>query len=206
MGFVRRFGFGQPTGIDLPYEKSGRLPGNGLAQDSTDFSREALGLSIGQSQLTTTPLQIARAISAVANGGWLVTPHVVSPDGVARSASDIDDAPRNLSRRRITELSDNTLHRIHEGLVAAVEQPWGTAHRTVQLDDIAIAGKTGTAETGNDRPDHAWFAGYVPADKPRFTVVVVLEHGGSGGKAAGPIAREMVRKAIDLNLLIEKQE
>jgi penicillin-binding protein 2 len=189
-----RFGLGRPTGIDLPSERSGNLP------DGDRVENEALGLAIGQSSLTVTPLQMTRAMAAIANGGWLVTPHVVSPDGTARTTADVDDRPRELTRRRLAGLTEGTLERIREGLRAVVEEPYGSGHKTVRLDEVAIAGKTGTAENGGGRPDHAWFAGYVPADQPQYAFVVVLEHGGSGSRAAGPLARELVRKMVDLGL------
>ncbi|MEZ6058781.1 MAG: penicillin-binding transpeptidase domain-containing protein [Planctomycetaceae bacterium] len=201
-----RFEFGRPTGVDLPFEKKGTLPSSertiGAAQSGRrGLEREALGLAIGQSQLTATPLQMVRMMAAIANGGWLVTPHVVSQDGVARTAGDISDAPHPNPRRRIPGLQVSTLERIREGLTAAVQEPSGTAFRTVRLPVVAIAGKTGTAETTPGKPDHAWFAGYVPADRPQFAFVVVLEHGGSGGRTAGPVARELVRRMLELSLL-----
>ena len=197
-----RFGLGRECGIDLPFEKNGNVPGSpGTAADAPRFAREALGLAIGQSSLTVTPLQMARAMAAIANGGWLVTPHVVSADGTARSATDIDDRPQDLSRRRIPGLTEHTLARVREGLRAVVQEPYGTGYKTVRLAEVAIAGKTGTAETGPGKPDHAWFAGYVPADEPRYSFVVVLEHGGSGSRAAGPVTRELVQKMLDSGLV-----
>lgn len=196
-----RFGFGRRTGVDVPFEKRGNLPGSARVSDNVDMSRETLGFAIGQAQLTVTPLQMVRAIAAIANGGWLVTPHLVSPDGVARDSRDTDDRPHSISRRRITDLSDQTLERIREGMEAVVQQPWGTGHKTVRLDGVKIAGKTGTAETARGRPDHAWFAGYVPADNPQIAFVVVLENGGSGSRAAGPVARELVREMLRLSVV-----
>lgn len=205
LDWSQRFGFGRPTGIDLPFETSGTLPPGPPAEASERvrrrFARETLGLAIGQSRLTATPLQIVRMMAAIANGGWLVVPHVVSSDGVARTASDIDDAPRDLSRRRIPGLHSHTLRAIQEGLTSAVSQPYGTGYRTVRLDSVSIAGKSGTAETSPSRPDHAWFAGYVPAATPRYAFVVVLEHGGSGSRAAGPVVRELVRSMVNYGLL-----
>ncbi len=194
-----RFGLGRECGIDLPFEKNGNVPGSRVtaADDQRRFAREALGLAIGQSSLTVTPLQMARVMAAIANGGWLVTPHVVSADGTARTATDIDDRPRDLTRRRITGLTEGTLARVREGLKAVVQEPYGTGYKTVRLKEVAVAGKTGTAETGPDKPDHAWFAGYVPADEPRYAFVVVLEHGGSGSRAAGPVVRALVQKMLD---------
>ncbi len=198
-----RFGLGRETGIDVPFEQSGNVPGSSSITVETErrFQREALGLAIGQSSLTVTPIQMARAMAAIANGGWLVTPHVVSPDGTARTTSDIDDRPSNLSRRRISGLSDAAIERVQESLRAVVMEQYGTGYKTVRLDEVAIAGKTGTAETAPGKPDHAWFAGYVPAEKPQYAFAVVFEHGGSGSRVAGPVARELVRKMIQLGLV-----
>jgi penicillin-binding protein 2 len=211
--WTRRLQFGRASGIDLPFEKSGTIPTarrrpsesemTAAAQTAARrrFEREALGLSIGQSRLTVTPLQMVRLLAAVANGGWLVTPHVASDEGVARQASELDDSPFRVSRQRIPGLTDQILNSVREGLEAVVEEPIGTGFKTVRLQGVRIAGKTGTAEASPGKPDHAWFAGYAPADKPRYAFVVVLEHGGSGGKAAGPVARELVRCLSQQGLL-----
>ena len=200
--------FGRVTGIDLPFEKVGTVPnaGRSAAASETEaarrrFEREALGLSIGQSRLTVTPLQMARLLAFVANDGWLVTPHVVSDDGTARRATEIDTSPYRATRKRIPDVSSETLSAVRAGLKAAVEEPIGTGFKTVRLPGVSIAGKTGTAETAPGKPDHAWFTGYVPAENPRYIVVVALEHGGSGSKAAGPIARELVRSMAERGML-----
>jgi penicillin-binding protein 2 len=204
--------FGKTTGVDLPYEKAGTVPvaqraasmdGDTRATASARrrFEREALGLAIGQSRLTVTPLQMARLMAFVSNGGWLVTPHVVSDEGVARQTGEVDDSPFKVSRHRIAGVTDETLAAIREGLLATVEEPIGTGFKTVRLRGVPIAGKTGTAETSPGKPDHAWFTGYAPAHNPRYAFVVVLEHGGSGSKAAGPIARELVRSLSNRGLL-----
>lgn len=201
--WCEQFGLGRETGIDLPFESPGNVPGThaATAETETRFRREVLGLAIGQSSLTVTPLQMARIMAAIANDGWLVTPHVVSSDGTARTTSDIDDRPREITRQKISGVTQETLARVREGLQAVVQQPNGSGYQHVQLEGIAIAGKTGTAETGSGKADHAWFAGYVPADQPRYAFAVVLEHGGSGGQVAGPIVREMVRGMLQLKLL-----
>lgn len=201
--WCERFGLGRETGIDLPFEKAGNVPGNRVltADAQQRFRREVLGLAIGQSSLTVTPLQMARIMAAIANDGWLVTPHVVSSDGTARTTSDIDDRPREIRRQKISGLTPETLVRIREGLQAVVQQPYGSGYQHVRLEGIAIAGKTGTAETAPGKADHAWFAGYVPAEQPRYAFAVVLEHGGSGGQTAGPIAREIVNRMMQLQLL-----
>ena len=202
--------FGRMTGVDLPFEKTGTVPhsSRSVAASETEaarrrFEREALGLSIGQSRLTVTPLQMARLLAFVANDGWLVTPHLVSDDGTARRAAEIDTSPYRATRKRIPGVSTETLRAVRAGLTAAVEEPIGTGFKTVRLPGVSIAGKTGTAETAPGKPDHAWFTGYVPAENPRYVVVVALEHGGSGSKAAGPIARELVRSMAERGLLTD---
>lgn len=194
-----RFGFGRATGVDLPGEATGTLPTpdtirrlEGHAWHSADTQ----AVTIGQGSLTATPLQIARLMAAVANGGQLVTPHV------ARAVALPDDAQAPQAEagvsftppRPIRELKPETLAAIREGLNQVVADSEGTAHGTVYLETIAIAGKTGTAQAGAALADHAWFAGYVPADKPRMAIVVVLEHAGDAATAAGPVVRRLVRQ------------
>ncbi len=194
--WARRFGFGVPTGVDLPFERSGHVPDSAdrlQSGESSALNPDAAGLAVGQASLTVTPMQIVRMMAAIANDGWLVVPHVASLEGTARRTDEAQISPRSLVRRRVPGLHRETLQAIRRGLEDTVRQPWGTAYDTVRTDETDIAGKTGTAETGTNRPDHAWFAGYVPTDQPRFAFVVVLEHGGSGSQAAGNVARELVR-------------
>lgn len=206
--WARRFGIGSPTGIDLPGEVAGTLP-NPVRIDDGARSRwhlgETLGLSIGQSSLTTTPLQIARMMAAVANGGQLVRPHLATTGGPTTIEATAGDHVRPVfahpDPQPIADLHAETLQAIRVGLTRVVHDPSGTGYKTVRLREVSIAGKTGTAEVGNGRPDHAWFAGFVPAEQPRVAIVVVLEHGGSGGKNAGPLAREFVRSLLDVGLI-----
>ncbi len=199
-----RFGIGQPTGIDLPSESAGRLPSPDEmieGQRRRWHPGDTLGLAIGQSELLVTPMQMARAMAAVANDGQLVTPHLAAEAGPAK----LDDLQSFRSvfahpeAEPIAGLHPETLAAVREGLTMVVHDPRGTAYKTVRLKDVTIAGKTGTAETNG--ADHAWFAGYVPAEQPRVAFVVVLEHGGSGGKSAGPIARQFVSGLLELGLV-----
>lgn len=190
-----RFGFGSPTGIDLPSESRGNLP-RGRQLDLR-------GLSIGQGELLVTPLQILRMMAAVANEGALVTPHLVRsvnqlPQSIETASTS--DHSRPFPRRKISDLSSRTLDRLREALTAVVAHPTGTAHNSLYMADLSVAGKTGTAET-RGQPDHAWFAGYFPADRPRYAIVTVLEQGGSGGSAAGPPTRRTIEAMRKLNLL-----
>ena len=155
-------------------------------------------LAIGQARLTTTPLQIARMMAAVANGGKLVTPRLADSSGpVLIAAPDSSESTlENSEARPIPELSSRTLEWVRRGMANVVSDRQGTGYKTVRLNEVAIAGKTGTAESGGGQPDHAWFAGYVPAEKPKIAFVVVLENAGSGGHAAGPVARKFVQALL----------
>jgi penicillin-binding protein 2 len=184
--WANRFGLGRTTGIDLPAEAAGHVPrpGNDWATSDTQ------ALAIGQHRLTVTPLQMARAMAALANGGLLVQPHFVNS---ITSADSVDD-PAIVAPQPIEGLTSATLESIRSGLKRVVADPEGTAHETVSLSEVTIAGKTGTAETGGGKPDHAWFAGYAPAEAPKVAIVVVLEHAGQGSLAAGPVARRVIER------------
>ncbi|MDA1018041.1 MAG: penicillin-binding transpeptidase domain-containing protein, partial [Planctomycetota bacterium] len=178
---AQRFGFGQPTGIDIPGERPGHLPS---PAQRPWYEGDTMGLAIGQSRLTTTPLQVVRMMAAVANDGLLVTPHVADPtttliSGAQATPGEVLPTDARNRRWKIPQIEPHILERVREGLDMVVQNPRGTGYGRVRLDEIAIAGKTGTAEAGGGRPDHAWFAGYVPAQQPRYSFVVVLEHGGS---------------------------
>lgn len=203
----QQFGIGQPTGIDLPFEESGHLPSPAMKREPGQkpwYPGDTLGLSIGQSSLMVTPLQIVRMMAAIANDGWLVTPHLGSNQGpqlVDESGSFARSVATYPEPRKIAGLHHGTLAAVREGLTLVVEDPHGTAYKTARLPGITLAGKTGTAETGGGKPDHAWFAGFAPAEQPRVAFCVVLEHGGSGSKAAAPLARELVERMRELGLI-----
>ncbi|MEX0728251.1 MAG: penicillin-binding transpeptidase domain-containing protein [Planctomycetaceae bacterium] len=205
LGWADRLGFGRPTGIDLPGEKAGTLP-KPPATNSAASQRQSLattlGLAIGQSRLTATPLQVARMMAAVGNGGELVTPHVVSSYGPMGGEFDFSlrKYPEH-ARQKIAVSSPATWERLQEALARVVGHPRGTGYKTVRMQEVNIAGKTGTAEVGGGKPDHAWFAGFVPAEQPRYAFVVVLENGGSGGRDAGPVVRQLVEAMVQLELL-----
>ena len=182
------FGFGQRSGIDLTGEEPGSLlnlpnhPRRGRLSEG-----EIKALAIGQGAVLATPVQVAVMMAAIANGGMRVVPHV---------RRDAFQPPRLIEG--IDSNSNRSLAVVRQALEQVVSDARGTGHEHVFLREIEIAGKTGTAQSGSPRGDHAWFAGYVPAQKPRFAIAVVLEHAGSGGHAAGPIARDLVRRMLEL--------
>ena len=214
-GWADRMGFGRPTGIDLPNENPGNLPRPPerrvieLASfESADdrgpaarwYEGDTLGVAIGQSRLAVTPLQLVRLMAAVANGGELVAPRVVR---TVHQRGDKTGAPnlQPAGEAEDTGVSDRTLHFVRTGLQKVVSHPRGTGYKRVRLDEVTIAGKTGTAEVGRGG-DHAWFAGFTPAESPQVAFVVMVEHGGSGGRAAGPIAKELVQQLLAERLIV----
>lgn len=214
--WAHQLGFGRPTGIDLPGEASGSVPNpnsadpiqlatftkSGAAETRSRSSwrmGDTRSLAIGQSTLTTTPLQIVRLMAAVANGGKLVTPHVTKK--IINQTTGEESFPQDSSEPVQTiKINPRTLHFVRAGLEQVVTR--GTGRKYVKLDEVAIAGKTGTAEVGGVRTDHAWFAGYVPANAPQIAIVAVLEHGGGGGSKAGPLARQVIDKMLELKLIV----
>ena len=208
-----RFGFGGRTGVDLPGEAAGLLPTPATLPSLEGHpwrTADTQLLAIGQGSLQATPLQVARMMAAIANGGVLVTPHVASALGLpdladGQSTADLGDPVDDLipppAARRIAGLTPPTLAVLREGLKRVVCDPHGTAHGTVWLDSIEVAGKTGTAENAMEGAEHAWFAGYAPADEPKWAVVVVLQHAGNAEEAAGPVAKRLILKMKGVGLL-----
>jgi penicillin-binding protein 2 len=214
--WAQRFGFGRPTGVDLPGEAAGTLPSpenipverisirsngpngmNSVLRGRTWRTADTQSLSIGQGALTATPLQVLCMMAAVANGGRLVTPHVANRVRARTHAAGADDREDRVR----ASTHPTTLQVIRDGLRRVVADTKGTAHDTVYIESIAVAGKTGTAETGGDRASHAWFAGYVPAEEPKLAFVIVLEHAGDAATAAGPVAKRLVVRMEQLGLL-----
>ncbi len=189
--WAHRLGYGQATGCDLPGEASGNVP-NARAATADQPWREGdtLGFAIGQGTLTATPLQVAVMTAAIANGGMLVKPHVVARVGLAHRLGSDENVPSTpeVVAEPIEGLRTETLQALREGMEQAVRHPRGTAYAALGQLPFPVAGKTGTAEVGGNAASHAWFAGYAPADHPQVAIVVVLEHGGSGGATASLIA------------------
>ncbi len=187
--WAKRLGLGKPTGLDIPGEVAGRVPTPKWRQQYFEDEIDKLWkpgnsilLAIGQGDLEVTPLQMAVAYAAIANGGTVVQPHlglkVVSPEG--KLVRKIDAKPRKLS------MSDETLDAVRDGLRAAATV--GTSAAVFASYPVPVAGKTGTAEVYG-KGDYAWYASYAPADDPKYVVVVLVEQGGHGGTAAAPAAR-----------------
>lgn len=199
-----QLGFGKPTGIDIPGERGGHLPDPSPPKSekkSPWYPGDTLGMAIGQSRLTVTPLQIARLMAVVANDGEMVVPHLAHSVVPSAESSTTTRQMISYPRRYVSGIHPGTLERVREGLIEVVAHPRGTGYKTVRLKEVTIAGKTGTAENGGGKNDHAWFAGFVPAQRPKYAFAVVIEHGGSGSRVAGPVAQKLVRAMLDTSVL-----
>jgi penicillin-binding protein 2 len=176
--WARSFGFGTPTDVDLPGESGGVTP-------EPRYAGDAVNLSIGQGELLVTPLQLAVAYAALANGGTIVQPHLAAAVLSARGR-----VLRRLLFPARARLRLRGLAAIREGLYLAAHDPGGTSAGIFAHFPVPIAGKTGTAQapTGSD---HSWYASWAPARRPTVVVVVLIEHGGFGADAAAPAAREI---------------
>jgi len=139
--------------------------------------------------MLATPLQMARLMAAVANDGTLLRPQLVY-----RIGEDIV-----LQREEMGQLPVDAGHlaEIQEGLLGVGTLPYGTAYRAMQGLPFNVAGKTGTAETGETDP-HAWFVGYAPADDPEIVIAVMIEHGGEGPTVAAPLFRRLLEAYFGL--------
>ena len=205
---ARWFGLGQSTGIDLPSERVGIVPSTEWKQRARKepwYAGETISVAIGQGYVTVTPLQMAVATAAVANGGTLYKPRLVRAVRERATSRLREIAPQD---RGTVPLQDRTFTLLHESLRGVVTHGTGGRARSKIVE---IAGKTGTAQTVGARPvqtgtnheavpkqfrDHAWFVAYAPADAPRIAVAVIVENIGHGGTFAAPIAKALIEEYL----------
>ena len=189
---VLDFGFGEPLGIDLPYEKGGFIPqpsyydryyGSGRWKALTIIS-----MSIGQGEILTTPLQLANYAATIANKGYYFTPHVV------KSIEGMDTINQRMTIPHQTGIDTSYYNLIIEGMDLAVNATGGTA-TWVRNRNIIMCGKTGTAENPHGK-DHSVFMAFAPKDHPQIAVSVYVEHGEWGATYAAPIASLIIEKYL----------
>jgi penicillin-binding protein 2 len=177
--FARAFGLGQPTGVAGVSESAGNVPDPQSIQSWTNG--DAVNLAIGQGYLLATPLQLANAYAALANGGTLRAPLLVK------------GAPQ--PTLGTLPISPGTRSTILEGMRRVTSTPQGTAAYAFQGERTPIAAKTGSAE--NENPEaHAWFVGFATPDAPRVLVLAMVEGGEHGGTVAAPVARQIIDYAV----------
>ncbi|MFK5927368.1 MAG: penicillin-binding protein 2 [Desulfuromusa sp.] len=220
---AKEFGLGSPVGYPLPGERSGIIPSQEWKHRRYNkpwYAGETVIASIGQGFVLATPIQLAVMMAAVANNGKVLKPQVVRQVEDWEGHVLLQTHPEVV---RQIDYSPEAWKAVQNGLVAVVNEPHGTGH-VAHIDDILVAGKTGTSQVVRRKSDkeeeldekgeipyrfrpHALFIAYAPAEKPEIAVVVVVEHGQSGGRAAGPIVKQIIQRYMDLKekkLLEEK--
>ena len=203
--WLEPFGFGAPTGIDMPGEASGVLPSRDWKRGQYGqpwYPGETVIAGIGQGFNVVTPIQLATALAALANGGTVFIPHLLQASKPGGGAAELTES--EVARRIAVTDQDNWLV-IRSGMERVVHGAAGTARAIEPLDSYRIAGKSGTAQVVAQAEDqgeptsqarhlqnHALFAAYAPATRPLIAVAAVVEHGGGGSAEAAPVARLVI--------------
>lgn len=214
----KRMGLGEFSGIDLTGERRGLIPTRSWKQAVLGqpwAQGENLVSGIGQGYITTTPLQLAVMAARLANGGYAVQPRIVRKDDALGPATDQRLAPQRWPH---TGVKKDQLDLALEGMVRVTTPPRGTASGArITVPQFAMAGKTGSSQVrrisrqeretrvrkNEEKPweerDHALFVAYAPISNPRYACSVIIEHGGSGAKAAAPVARDILLETQKLD-------
>jgi penicillin-binding protein 2 len=189
--YYAKFGLGAQTGVDLPDETGGYLPSPDLKEAAVGepwYIGDTYNISVGQGDLRVSPLQMAVAVSAIANGGTVYHPHFV------RQVTDdqgkvVREIKPEVARQNIA--SAEVLATVRQAMRGVVTNGTGCCQIEKQVP-VHVAAKTGTAETdpnGNRKP-HSWFEAFAPYEDPSIVVVVLVENAGEGAFYAGPAVRE----------------
>ena len=208
--YAGRYGLGKRTGVELIGEEDGIVASREYANSigyTTWYPADTLSAAIGQSFNQFTPIQMARYISMVANGGKNVDvsiiKSIINPDGTEVSKEEIENFVKETvgTENELKEdlhISEENLDAIREGMKGVTSEPGGTAYSTFADFDIDIAGKTGSAQTGVEGEADGWFVGFAPYDEPEIAVVVMVEKAGSGGYTA-VVAKEIMEEYFGMN-------
>lgn len=209
--YMRKVGFDAPTGIDLPGESGGNVADKEWLDQYCDevggvgceygwLPGYTVNMAIGQGDLVVTPLQMATFYSAIVNGGKIFEPRI------GMSVLEDDEDVKAIKSKVTGDLGlDATILDVMrtglEDVISGDEGTGGTAFAGFPLDQINVAGKTGTAEIGEEGSDRnfAWFASYAPADDPEYVVIVCLYQAGHGGESAAPVARQIYEGIYNLD-------
>lgn len=204
--YAMMLGLGRKTRFDLDFERPGLIPTSQwkLKRWGVPWQAgETISTSIGQSFVLATPIQMARLIAAVFNGGYLFQPKIIKHVGKDHRET-YKFSPKVVGR---VAAKPENLELIKNALVGVVNQKGGTAYYRARIKGVSVAGKTGTSQVVNleaqknsknggkipmEFRDHAWFVAIAPADKPALAVAVLVEHGEHGSSAAAPVAKQMI--------------
>jgi penicillin-binding protein 2 len=199
---AREFGLGEATGIEGLPENGGLIPDPEWKIENVGegwVPGDSVNMAIGQGYVQVTPLQMARLVAAVANGGTLYRPTVI--DRIGAGAGAPEEAWPVEAQGQLN-IAPSDLDAMRQALRDVASGAWGTAAYQFETLPVPVAGKTGTAETVVDN-SHAWFAGYAPAEpytmadgtvieEPEIAIVVMIEHSGEGSEVAAPVFRRVV--------------
>ncbi|HIO93427.1 MAG TPA: penicillin-binding protein 2 [Leucothrix mucor] len=204
---LRRFGFGQKTGIDLPHERTGIMPSAEWKKKRFDqnwYPGDTVNIGIGQGYLTVTPLQLAHAVGTIAMHGVKMRPHVLRGVRISRNLPEKLVAAEQLPS--ITIKNPNYWNDIVKAMVHVVHGPGGTAGRSGAGAKYKFAGKTGTAQVfsvaqnktynaarlAKKLHDHSLFVAFAPPNNPTIAIAVIVENAGGGSKVAAPLTRKLL--------------
>lgn len=197
------YGLGSKTNIDLPEEKSGKVPNAPIDQNNGNWNPgDSVNLSIGQGGLLTTPLQLVNYISAIANKGTLYQPYLVN-EIVNEDGEVIYDQKTKVLKE--LDYNNELFEILHEGMEEVTMSSYGTARSTFRDFPINVAGKTGTAQSGTSDVSHGWFGGFAPSDDPQIAVLVFIENGGSSAYTL-PIAGDIIKEYFNIENDSQKEE
>lgn len=189
--YLKKFGLGTSTGIDLLGESKGLVPTPDWKKQTLNDSwylGDTYHLAIGQGDLLVTPMQLLNATSAIANGGKLFVPHLIDTE-IDFQGNNVKKYESRVLEKQIAD--KNAIQIAKEGMGQAVAN--GSAR---QLQDLPVSsgGKTGTAQFSSSLTDtHAWFTAFAPFDNPEVAITVLIEHGGGGDVSAEPVAKEILQ-------------
>lgn len=219
--YALHFGLGKKTGIELPNEKEGAVASKETYAKLRNGGRigpgDVLNASIGQGDNNFTPMQIAKYISSIANGGNVVKPTIVksilNSDGSEVSRDEITQYTNEKLGYSDTDdgitISQESVNVAKEGMRMAASEAGGTAYNIFKGFNQEVAGKTGSAEAGKDKNGNdlvnAWFVCFAPYEKPEVAVVVMIENGGHGNYAA-EVARDVLTQYFGMNESTEINE
>jgi penicillin-binding protein 2 len=190
--YGRLFGFGEPTGVDLPNENDGLLPDKEWLTKRYGKHGPSKGrlvnFGIGQGEILVTPMQMASYTATIANKGVFCQPHLVRYvyNNMISKYEPVEYYEVDLG------LEPENVKKIHKGMYDVVNTPGGTA-LNARLDTIDVCGKTGTAQNPHGN-DHSWFVCFAPMDDPQIAIAVIVENAGFGSTVAAPIARDVLKK------------
>ena len=215
--YAKYFGLGRKTQVELPSEATGVVASRSIAdsENRTWYVGETLSAAIGQSYNNFTPIQMAKYISMLANGGKdidvTLIKTIIDSDGNQMSKQDIDNYVNNKlgfnsnDNSEDLNISQKNLNAILEGMKGVTSESGGTAYSTFAGFNVEVAGKTGTAQVGNKT--NGWFAGFAPYDNPEIAIVVVVENVTHGGYTA-EVARDIFAEYFGMNAdkIVESQE